>query len=54
MEPEPTEDPLRTLLAEEVTRGDGRYLIYYGWPPETGEAAPPTDRAAEPGPEADV
>lgn len=47
MEPAPTDDPLRALVAEEVTRADGRYLIYYGWPAEADDAASPTDRAEE-------
>lgn len=47
MEPAPTDDPLRSLVAEEVKRADGRYLIYYGWPDQTDEAPAPTQRAAE-------
>ena len=42
MEPAPNDDPLRALVAEEVTRVDGRYLIYYGWPTNGGEAPAPT------------
>lgn len=48
MEPAPTDDPLRALVAEEVTRADGRYLIYYGWPTGTDAPPAPTDGPAEP------
>ena len=54
MEPEPTEDPLHALVAEAVTRADGRYLIYYSWPGRGDEAEAPAQGAHDPNPVADV
>ena len=40
---DPADDPLRTMVVEEVIRDDGRYLVYYRWP----EGAEPDDRARD-------
>lgn len=48
MEPERTEDPLSTLVAEEATRADGRYLIYYRWPGTPDATSAPSDQQADP------
>lgn len=38
MQAEGTDDPLRTMRVDRVTRSDGRYLVYYEWPADGGEA----------------
>ncbi|MDQ3690331.1 MAG: hypothetical protein M3406_09920 [Chloroflexota bacterium] len=40
MHPEAPDDPLVTMTIEPVERPDGRYLIYYSWPPELEAPAP--------------
>ena len=54
MEPEPTDDPLCALAAEEVTRADGRYVIYYHWPAESDPTTAAADRPTTPDAGADV
>ena len=34
MHPEAPDDPLVSMRVELVERPDGRYLVYYSWPPE--------------------
>ena len=49
MQHDATEDPLRSMIVDRVTRDDGRYLIYYSWPAADAEDGPPQpddDRSA--------
>ncbi len=51
MYPEAPDDPLVSMRVESVEGPDGRYLVYYSWPPEP---EPPADERIAPSTEHDV
>lgn len=47
------DDPLHTMTVEHVTRPDGRYLLYFTWPPSEGDPGTPPEASGASGAEPD-
>ena len=41
------EDPFRALVVERAERDDGRYLLFYTWPPAADAEREPRTRAPD-------